>query len=52
MEDYYVYCVRILKISEEIFWNADFSFLMGVITDAAAYDAWRNYIEMKELERK
>lgn len=47
MEDYYTYYVYILGVSEELFWNADVSFLKGVVEDMQAYDAWKNYVISK-----
>ena len=50
MEDYYTYYVLILEIPEEIFWYADYSFLLGVVENKTAYDNWLNYV--LERERK
>ena len=47
IEDYYTYYVMILEIPEELFWYADYSFLLGVVENKTAYDGWLNY----EIER-
>lgn len=53
IEDYYVYYVCILRISEELFWNADISFIRGVVEDKSAYDNWRSYVRQQlEKERR
>ena len=41
---------KILEIPEDIFWFADYSFLLGVVEDKTAYDNWLNYV--LERERK
>lgn len=51
MEDAYTYYVLLLGISEELFWNADISFIKGVVDDKAAFDGWENYVRRKERER-
>ena len=38
--DYYVYLVVICGISEELFWDADFSFLWDVARSKGAFDSW------------
>lgn len=43
IEDFYVYYVYILKISEDLFWYADISFLNKVICNINAYENWKNY---------
>ena len=48
IEDYYTYYVLILDIPEELFWYADYAFLLGVVENKTAYDGWLNY----ELDRK
>lgn len=40
IEDYYTYYVQIMKINEELFWNADFPFLKRIVENKSAYDAW------------
>ena len=52
IEDYYTYYVLILEIPENIFWNADFSFLAGVVENKLAYDAWLDYAMERERKRK
>lgn len=51
IEDYYTYYVMILKLSEEIFWYADLSFVLGVVEDKAAFDNWLEYEKEKEWKR-
>lgn len=48
VEDYYVYYVLILEIPENLFWYADYSFLLGVVEDKTAYDGWLNYVIERE----
>lgn len=48
VEDWYTYYVLILEIPENLFWYADYSFLLGVVENKAAYDGWLSYV----LERK
>lgn len=50
VEDYYTYYVLILEIPEDIFWHADYAFLLGVVENKTAYDGWLNYV--LERERK
>ena len=52
VEDYYTYYVLILEIPEDIFWYADYSFLLGVVENKTAYDGWLNYVLERERERK
>ena len=52
IEDYYTYYVLILGIPEDIFWYADYAFLLGVVENKAAYDGWLNYEINREKERK
>ena len=48
IEDYYTYYVQILEISEDLFWYADYSFLLGVVDNKTAYDGWLNYVLSRE----
>lgn len=50
MEDAYTYYVLLLGIPEELFWNADMSFLLGVVEDKAAYDGWSNYVARRKRD--
>ena len=50
VEDYYTYYVVILGMSEDLFWNVDLSFLLGVLGNKLAYDDYINYIKEVELE--
>lgn len=51
MEDAYTYYVLILEIPETIFWDADISFVLGVVEDKSAYDGWKNTVQRKAQER-
>ena len=48
VEDYYTYYVLILEIPENIFWYADYSFVVSVAANKAAYDGWLNYVIERE----
>ncbi len=50
IEDYYTYYVHILKINEDLFWNADISFIERVTKNKAAYDGW--FQNVMDAERK
>jgi hypothetical protein len=52
VEDYYTYYVLILGIPEDIFWYADYSFLLGVVENKTAYDGWLNYVLERERNSK
>lgn len=52
VEDFYTYYVLILEIPEDIFWYADYSFLLGVVENKSAYDGWVNYVTGREREKK
>lgn len=51
VEDYYTYYVHILKISEELFWFSDISFVLGVVENITAYDGWYKYVIEKERKK-
>lgn len=51
VEDAYSYYVLILGISEDVFWNADISFIESVVANKAAYDSWLNY-ELEKVRSK
>lgn len=51
IEDYYTYYVLILGISEELFWNAEYNFLLSVVENKSAFDNYINYIQDKENEK-
>lgn len=51
MEDAYTYYVLLLGIPEELFWDADISFLLGVVENKAAYDGWSNYVARRKREK-
>lgn len=40
-----------LKIPEDIFWNADIPFLENVAENKVAYDSWYNSVMRKEREK-
>lgn len=48
VEDYYTYYVIILGISEDLFWYADYSFVLGVVENKIAYDKWCDYMVERE----
>ena len=52
VEDYYTYYVQILEISEELFWFADVSFVLGVVENKTAYDGWLNSAIEKERKKQ
>nr|DAM24383.1 MAG TPA: hypothetical protein [Caudoviricetes sp.] len=52
IEDYYTYFVLILNISEEIFWNADYSFLISVMENKNAYDNFMSYKKQQVMNEK
>lgn len=52
VEDYYTYYVLILEIPEDIFWFADYKFLLGVVENKTAYDGWLNYVIDRERKNK
>lgn len=52
VEDYYSYYVLILGISEELFWQADLSFLKSVSENKAAFDNYVTYQEQKRAKRR
>ena len=47
VEDYYSYFVMILGMSENMFWNADLSFLKTVYLNKCAYDNFVTYIQQE-----
>ena len=51
IEDFYTYYVLILEIPEDIFWYADYSFLISVTENKVAYDSWLNYALNREREK-
>jgi oligoendopeptidase F len=50
VEDYYTYYVIILGMSEDLFWDVDLSFLIGVLENKMAYDDYMSYMREVELE--
>ena len=51
IEDYYTYYVLILKISEDVFWNSDYSFLKSIVENKVAFDNYINYMQEKTSKR-
>ena len=51
IEDYYTYYVLILEIPEDIFWYADYSFLLGVVENITAYKDWVDYVVEREQNK-
>lgn len=51
IEDYYTYYVHIVGVSEDIFWNADVSFVRGVADNFGAYDSWKNFVREEVIKR-
>lgn len=51
VEDYYTYYVLILGISEDLFWNADYSFLISVDENKSAFDNYIKYIEYQNEKK-
>ena len=52
IEDYYTYYVLILGISEDVFFNADYSFLINVVENYDKYSQWLNYIKYKQSKER
>lgn len=52
LEDRYTFYVMILGVSEDLFWNADISFVEGVVQNKTAYDGWVSYVQYRENQRK
>lgn len=51
----YTYYVIILKISEDVFWNTDVSFLKSIVENKVAYEdfmQYSKYIQTKDLGKK
>lgn len=51
IEDYYTYYVLILGISEDVFWNYDYSFVISVVENKSAFDEYINYLKYKEEQK-
>lgn len=52
LEDRYTFYVMILGVSEDLFWNADVSFVESVVLNKTAYDDWASYVQEREMNRK
>ena len=50
--DAYTYYVLLLGIPESIFWYADYSFVLSVVENKAAYDAWYGSAQRKQMEKQ
>lgn len=44
IEDYYTYYVLILNISEDLFWNCDYSFILSIVENKVAFENYTDYI--------
>ena len=51
IEDYYTYYVQIMKVPEDIFWNADIPFIDKIVENKTAYDEWLGSVMQKEREK-
>ncbi len=51
VEDMYTFYVMILGVNENIFWNADYSFLISVAENKHAFDKYMNYRKSQEIEK-
>lgn len=51
IEDYYTYYVLILNVSEDLFWNMDYSSLVSILENKLAYENYINYIKQEEIEK-
>ena len=43
IEDFYTYFVQLMGISEELFWNSEWSFLLNILENKIAVDNWMAY---------
>lgn len=43
--------VLILGMSEDIFWNMDYSSLISILDNKIAYDNYIDYVKQKEIDR-
>lgn len=50
IEDYYVWYVEIMGISEDIFWNGDIHMVEMIARNKGAYENWKNYAQEKVIE--
>lgn len=48
IEDYYTYYVLIFDISEDVFWNCDYSFILSILANKKAFEGYMDYIKYKE----
>ena len=44
VEDYYTYYVLILRVSEDVFWNYDYSFILSIVVNKLAFDNYIDYM--------
>lgn len=51
IEDYYTYYVMILKISEDIFWNYDYSFILSIVANKIAFEDYIDYVSEKNRKK-
>lgn len=47
VKDYYFMYVMKAGINEDVFWNADISFIRGLLANINAYDKWLSYRQYK-----
>jgi len=52
IEDFFVYYVMIIGISENLFWNADYHFLQTVVENKQAFENYMTFKRQKEAERR
>lgn len=52
LADMYTYYVMILGINEDIFWNADYSFVLSIVENKTAYDGFIEYSKYLKSKEK
>lgn len=51
VEDFYTLYVQVSGVPEDIFWNADLSFINGIVRNKRAFGDYVNYARRKEMEK-
>ncbi len=51
IEDYYSYYVLILNISEELFWNCDYSFILSIVANKIAFENYIDYMQYRQTRK-
>lgn len=51
VEDFYSYFVLISKISENLFWNADYAFLLSVLENKTTFDEYMNKVREGQIKK-